>query len=81
MSHIGRSNRRQQLQKFLAGACGKGIGRVGHNVGVHALGKVEAHRAATRVSIGIIVGDDRTPVEFEKRTVTGVEDLLKCGAG
>ena len=53
----------EEFQKFFRGARGEGVDRMGHDVGMNVLGKVEADGATARARILLIVignrGDSR----------------------
>src|SRR6202044_1853419 len=66
VSQIGGSNGAQELQKVLARSCRKSIGRMGHDVGVHPLGKMKPNGTAAWIGIGIVVWDHRNAGRVRK---------------
>ncbi len=76
---IARSHRAQELE-LLTGPGGKSVRRMTDDIGVNVFGEVEANRESARIRIGVASGITGTPVEFEKRTVTGVDSRFRWGA-
>jgi hypothetical protein len=50
------------------------------NVNVHVFSEIESNGKSARIRVRVIIRNLGSPVELEKRAVTGVESLVMCGA-
>ncbi len=54
---VARRDRAEELEELVARVGRKAVGRIRHDVGVDMFREVESNRHATRIGVGIIVGD------------------------
>jgi hypothetical protein len=78
---VGGNDGIEELDEPLGGARREAVDRVSDDVGMDMLGQVKADRKAARArTLRVVVGNLGIPAKSEKRTVTGVELRLRCGA-
>jgi hypothetical protein len=77
---IARGEGAQELKELIAGVSGEAVSGVADDVGMDVLGELEADGEAPRGCVGIGVRDERDAGGVGKRTTTGVDGRVMCGA-